>query len=229
MPQMATELEDYLADEWLIFARDPERAGQTQRAIGALQVDRVLDVGCGGGQDLIPFADKGSRAVGIDIAPATVRWAHGRFARQLPSLPVSFAAGAAEGLPFLAGSFDLVLCRVTIPYTDNRTAIAEMARVLRPGGVLLLRTHRPLYYVHKFLSGIRLRSPLFSIHAVRVLLSGLIYRLTRRQPAGGLLLRETFLTTAMLERELVRAGLRIEAELEDSFPLAGSYRIRKVA
>lgn len=224
---MATELENYLADEWLMFARDPERGQQTQRAIGSLQVNRVLDVGCGGGQDLIPFADRGARAVGIDISPGTVGWARGRFTRQLPSLSVSFAAAAAEGLPFVDACFDLVLCRVTIPYTDNRRALAEMARVLRPGGVLLLRTHRPRYYADKFLAGIRQRSPLFSIHALRVLVSGMIFRLTGRQPQGGLLLRETFLTTAMLERELTRAGLRIDAELDDAMPLAGSYRIRK--
>jgi ubiquinone/menaquinone biosynthesis C-methylase UbiE len=224
---MAAELQDYLTDEWLIFARDPGRREQTRRATGSLQVARAVDVGCGGGQDLIPFADAGSRCVGVDIEPETIRWARDRFTRQLPSLPVSFTAAAAESLPFVDGCFDLVLCRVTIPYTDNRTAIAEMARVLRPGGVVLLRTHRPRYYVHKFFDGIRQRSPKFSIHAVRVLVSGLVYRLTGRQPGGGLLLRETFLTTAMLDRELARVGLHIDAELEDSIPLAGSYRIRK--
>jgi ubiquinone/menaquinone biosynthesis C-methylase UbiE len=228
-PHMASELQDYLADEWLIFARDPERRQRTLRAIGGLQVGRALDVGCGGGQDLIPFADSGSRAVGIDISPETAGWAHERFSRLLPALPVAFAAGAAESLPLASGSFDLVLCRVTIPYTDNRAAIREMARVLRPGGVLLLRTHRPRYYIRKFVDGIRQRSPRFSIHALRVLVSGLVYRLTGRQPTGGLLLRETFLTTAMLQRELEPAGLRIDAELEDSIPLAGSYRIRKIS
>jgi SAM-dependent methyltransferase len=225
---MGSELQDYLADEWVIFARDPERQHQARRATGSLQVGRALDIGCGGGQDLIPFADTGTRCVGIDIETATVEWARGRFVRQLPTLSVSFAAAAAESLPFVSDSFDLVLCRVTIPYTDNRAALAEMARVLRPGGLLLLRTHRPRYYVRKFLDGIRRRSPLFSIHAVRVLVSGLIYRLTRRQPRGGFLLRETFLTTAMLERELEPISLRIDAELEDSIPLAGSYRIRKL-
>ena len=224
---MGSELESYLADEWLIFGRDPQRQEAARRAAGALEIGRVLDIGCGGGQDLIPFARDGVTLVGADIDLQTLAWAHGRLRSNLPDLPVSFAAAAAERLPFATGSVDLVLCRVTIPYTDNRAALTEMSRVLRPGGVLLLRTHRPLYYVKKCLDGIRKGSPLFSVHAVRVLVSGLIYRITGRQPRGGILLRETFLTTAMLQRELAPIGMQIDAELEDSIRLAGSYRIRK--
>ena len=89
-----------------------------------------------------------------------------------------------------------------------------MSRVLRPGGVLLLKTHHPRYYVRKFTDGIRKRSPLFSIHALRVLLSGTIFHLTGWQPcAPGILLRESFLTEARLTKELARAGLSIAATL----------------
>ena len=225
---MGSELQSYLADEWLIFARDPGRRDAARQAAGGLDIARVLDVGCGGGQDLIPFAQDGVTLVGADIDLQTVLWAQGRLTSSLPEVRVSFTAAAAERLPFATGSFDVILCRVTIPYTDNRAALTEMARILRPGGVLLLRTHRPLYYVKKCLDGIRQRSPLFSIHALRVLASGLLYRITGRQPrGGGVLLRETFLTTGMLQRELERIGMQIDAELEDSIRLAGSYRIRK--
>lgn len=224
---MANDLQSYLADEWLIFARDPGRREAARQAAGGLDIARVLDVGCGGGQDLIPFAQDGVTLVGADIDVQTVLWAHGRLTSSLPEVRVSFTAAAAERLPFATGSFDVVLCRVTIPYTDNRAALTEMARILRPGGVLLLRTHRPLYYVKKCLDGIRQRSPRFSVHALRVLASGLLYRITGRQPRGGVLLRETFLTTGMLQRELAPIGMQIDAELEDSIRLAGSYRIRK--
>ncbi len=226
---MADDLQSYLADEWLIFARDPGRREAARRAVGDITIKRVLDIGCGGGQDLIPFAQSGVTLIGADIDVETVRWAHGRVASSLPEARISFIASAAEQLSLAGGSFDVVLCRVTIPYTDNRAALAEMSRILRPGGVLLLRTHRPRYYVRKFLDGIRQRSPLFSIHALRVLLSGTIFRLTGRQPRGGLVLRESYLTTAMLKRELAPLGLELDAELDDSHPLAGSYRIRKRA
>jgi SAM-dependent methyltransferase len=226
---MASELQTYLEDEWLIFARDPTRQQDALRAVAGIAVRRALDIGCGGGQDLIPFAVAGSHAVGVDIARDTIAWAHDRFGSTLPDLPVTFATGAAEALPFGDGTFDVILCRVTIPYTDNRKALSEMARVLRPGGAILLRTHRPRYYVDKIRAGIKMRSPLFAVHAVRVLLSGSIYRMTGWQPNGGWLLKETFLTTGMLERELTALGLHIDRELDDSVALAGSYRIRKPA
>ncbi len=224
---MASERQRYLDDEWLIFARDSTRQQNARHAAGGIKVARALDIGCGGGQDLIPFAADGTRAVGIDIARETTVWARDRFAATLPELPVAFATAAAEALPFVNDAFDLILCRVTIPYTDNRTALSEMARVLRPGGAILLRTHRPAYYVAKIREGVRMRSPLFAAHALRVLLTGSIFCLTRRQPRGGWLLKETFLTTGMLRKELARAGLRIDRELADSGPLAGSYRIGK--
>ena len=224
---MASEQQSYLEDEWLIFARDATRRQDALRAVAGIVVRRVLDIGCGGGQDLIPFAVAGSRGVGVDLAGDTIRWARDRFARTLPELPVTFATSAAEALPFVDGSFDVILCRVTIPYTDNRTALSEMARVLRPGGAILLRTHRPRYYITKMREGLRRRSPLFAVHALRVLLTGSIYRVTGRQPKGGWLLKETFLTTGMLRKELTALGLHIDRELADSVPLAGSYRIRK--
>jgi SAM-dependent methyltransferase len=189
----------------------------------------VLDVGCGGGQDLIPFAKRGANCVGIDIAAESGRFARRLFQTYYDGMPVHFATSGAEHLPFADASFDVVLCRVALPYTDNRQALSEMARVLRPGGVLLLKTHHPKYYAHKALDGIRRRSPLFSIHALRVLLTGAIYHLSGRQPAGGVLLRETFQTEWLLKRELQPIGLTLGEELRDSNPLTRSYRVTKRA
>ncbi|MBA2303519.1 MAG: class I SAM-dependent methyltransferase, partial [Acidobacteria bacterium] len=187
-----------------------------------IEIRRVLDVGCGGGQDMIPFASTGATCVGIDVAHGSGIFGMGLFARHSPDLPVRFITANAETLPFAPGVFDVVLCRVVIPYTDNRAALAEMARVLRPGGILLLKTHNLPYYTRKFLDGIKRRSPLFAIHVARVLLSGTIFLLTGRQPSGGLLLRESFLTDGLLRRMLGRAGLAVEAEMPDSNPLTRS-------
>jgi hypothetical protein len=68
---------------------------------------------------------------------------------------------------------------------------------------------------------------LYSLHAVRVLVSGAIFHLTGHQPSGGLLLRESFMTEWLLRKELGRAGLALDRELEQSDPLAPSYRIVK--
>ena len=227
MSVTTAEYESYLQDEWLLFARDEGRQHDARRAVEGITVRRVLDVGCGGGQDLIPFAAAGATCVGIDIAHESGVLAKRLFADHYPRLVIRFATSGAEHLPFADGSFDVVLCRVAIPYTNNRAAIAEMSRVLRPGGVLLLKTHQLRYYVRKVLDGIRQRSALFSIHALRVLLTGAIYHLTGWQPSGGLLLRETFQTEWMLQRELRRAGLQLKGQLPDSNVLTRSYRIEK--
>ena len=218
---------EYLQHEWLLFAGDAARQAESMRGLEGLECRHVLDVGTGAGQEMIPFASAGASCVGVDISRESGVFGSRLFARHYPALPVQFAAASAEHLPFPSSTFDLILCRVTIPYTDNRVALAEMSRVLRPGGVLLLKTHHPRYYLRKFADGIRKRSPLFSIHALRVLLSGTIFHVTGRQPGPGLLLRESFLTEGRLKKELARAGLTIEGSLPDSNPLTPSYRIVK--
>lgn len=197
------------------------------RGLEELECRRVLDVGTGAGQEMIPFSANGATCVGIDISFASGAFGRRLFARHYPDLPAYFATATAEHLPFQDDAFDLVLCRVTIPYTDNRAAFAEMGRVLRPGGMLLLKTHHLRYYTRKFIDGIRKRDPLFSVHALRVILSGTIFHLTGRQPAPGILLRESFLTEGRLKKELARAGLAIAATLPDSNPLTPSYRLMK--
>lgn len=225
---LAEDFEAYLAQEWQLFAADPVRRQEARRAVADLDVGAVLDVGCGGGQDLIPFADDGCRCVGVDVAQASGAWANRQFSTACPGMNVRFLTAAAEHLPIADNTFDVVLCRVAIPYTDNGTALTEIGRVLRPGGALLLKTHTARYYVQKFFDGIRRGAPLFSIHALRVLVSGAAYHLTGRQPNGGVLLRESFQSEWLLKRELARRRMRIAGELVDSNPLTRSYRIEKL-
>jgi len=224
-----SEYEDYLHREWHLFADDAARQSESMHGLEGLGCRRVLDVGTGAGQEMIPFSTLGATCVGIDISLASGVIGRRLFARHYPKLPAYFATATAEHLPFPARAFDLVLCRVTIPYTDNRAALAEIGRVLRPGGILILKTHHLRYYTRKFADGIRRRSPLFSIHALRVLVSGTIFHVTGRQPSPGILLRESFLTQSRLEKELARAGLAMVATLPDSNPLTPSYRIVKPA
>lgn len=224
---LPTEYGAYLGREWELFASDPARQDESRALAGRFSPRRVLDVGCGGGQDLIPFAAHGATCVGVDVARESADWATRKFQCELPGTATSFVTGAAEALPFRDGSFDLVICRLAIPYTDNAAAFAEMSRVLSNGGGLLLKTHTPSYYFRKFWDGVRMRSPLFSVHAVRVLVSGLLYHVTGRQPAGGVLLREVFQTRQNLRKELARVGLHIERELTDSTPQTRGYLITK--
>ena len=227
MSAVTDSYETYLRDEWLLFSRDLTRQQDARHAVAGIEVRNVLDVGCGGGQDMIPFAASGAQCVGIDISHESGVFGRTLFSAHYPNIPVHFATSTAEHLPFASASFDVVVCRVAIPYTDNRQAIAEMSRVLRPGGILLLKTHQFWYYVNKAKAAIRERSVLSLIHSFRVMVSGAIYHLTGWQPAGGLLLRESFLTEWQLKKELRRAGMTLDRELSDSTTITPSYRISK--
>lgn len=96
----------------------------------------LLDLGCGTGAmlELILRELPGTRCVGLDLSPNMVRAAQGR----LPG-NVEIVLGDAEALPFCGGSFDVVVCSDSFHhYPSPGAVLAEVRRVLRPGGVLLL-------------------------------------------------------------------------------------------
>lgn len=108
-------------------------------ALGPLRGVRLLEVGCGTGDDAARLA----RAVGpegnvvaLDSNAAMLAEARARFG-QVANL--RFELGAAAALPFTAGAFDAVRAdRVVHLVADPGAALAEMVRVLRPGGRLAI-------------------------------------------------------------------------------------------
>lgn len=95
---------------------------------------RALDCGCGTGFQAALLAGLGYVAHGVDLAARLLAVARAR----LPQAPLTL--GAVEALPYADGSFDAVACcGSTLNFVGDPTrAIAELGRVLRPGGVLLL-------------------------------------------------------------------------------------------
>lgn len=96
---------------------------------------RLLNVGCGTGGFNAVAEQAGAGAWGVDSAleAVTIAAARCRTGR--------IAAAAAEALPFPAGAFDVVYCFSTLEHVaDARRSVAEMVRVLRPGGRLYLHT-----------------------------------------------------------------------------------------
>jgi SAM-dependent methyltransferase len=101
----------------------------------------VLDVACGTGVVARTARDvtHGGRVVGVDLNPAMLEVA--REAR--PDL--EWVQGDAEGLPFADAEFDVALCQSALFFfADPGRAVAEMARVVAPGGVVALQTYAPL-------------------------------------------------------------------------------------
>lgn len=99
----------------------------------------ALDVGCGTGAvlELLHARYPSKHLTGLDLTPGMIDVAR---AKQLDN--VSFAVGDAEALPFKPRSFDAVLCSNSFHhYPHPERFFAEVARVLRPGGRLVLRDY----------------------------------------------------------------------------------------
>lgn len=96
----------------------------------------MLDVGCGTGWASRAAAEQGASVVGIDLSSQMIgqatRLATGRGV-------VRFALGDAEALPFADGAFTALLCTNAFHhYPQPERAVREMARVLAPGGRLVI-------------------------------------------------------------------------------------------
>lgn len=99
----------------------------------------VLEVAIGTGRNL-PYYPHDRRLTGIDLTPEMLRLARDR-ARDL-GVAVALLVADAQALPFGAASFDSVVCTLGLnAIPDDRAAVAEMYRVLRPGGRLVLLGH----------------------------------------------------------------------------------------
>ncbi|GHF05729.1 class I SAM-dependent methyltransferase [Pseudolysinimonas yzui] len=100
---------------------------------------RILEVAIGTGRSL-EFYPSDVELTGVDLSPAMLRRARHR-ATELGLKP-AFKVADVEHLPYDDGSFDTVVCALglcSIPRPD--AAVREMARVLKPGGTLLLLDH----------------------------------------------------------------------------------------
>ena len=108
------------------------------RLAGPLQGRSVLDVGCGDGTLALVAARHGAaRVAGCDPDPRMIARARAQAARG--AAPIELAVARAQALPFADGSFDVVTCITVLAFVaDAAGAVREMARVLRPGGRLVV-------------------------------------------------------------------------------------------
>jgi SAM-dependent methyltransferase len=117
---------------------------------------KLLEVGCGIGTDLVRFARGGARVTGVDLSTTAIDLARRNFA--LHDLPADeLRVGNAEALPFDAASFDVVYGHGVIQYTANpERLIAECHRVLKPGG-------RAIFMVYNRISWLNALSKLMKV------------------------------------------------------------------
>lgn len=114
-----------------------ERLAQLEKVAGALDELRLLDLGAGMGGFAVAAARRGAHVTASEYNPAYCRIIALRAARYQLRLPVLNAAG--ETLPLPSAAFDAVVCWDVIEHVQSpERVLAEIARVLRRGGVALL-------------------------------------------------------------------------------------------
>lgn len=120
------------------LARHPVRSGA-----------RVLDVACGAGQVAIPAARAGGRVTGIDIAGNLIGQARRRAEQE--GLAIRFEVGDAEALPCADNDFDQVYSVIGAMFAPQpERVVAELIRVCRPGGEIILANWVPEGFVGQF-------------------------------------------------------------------------------
>ena len=106
---------------------------------GGYNGGKVLDVGCGTGNDLSRFAKGGAEVTGIDLAEHSIDLARKNFS--LRGLSGNFLVMDGEKMDFEDNSFDMVYCHTVVHFTpEPKKMIQEIQRVLRPGGHAIIMT-----------------------------------------------------------------------------------------
>ncbi|WP_165245238.1 class I SAM-dependent methyltransferase [Paludisphaera soli] len=180
----------------------PARLLELLRENGLGPGSRILDVGGGAGQTLRRMGPvPGGERVCLDLDLTTL--AFGRRWASDEGEDVRFVAATAHELPFRDARFSHVICRVGLNYMHQATALAEMVRVLEPGGVLCLTTEGPGFDLGLIA---RSRGPRELAGRLVDAAYGSLLGLTGRQPAPGGRSHcgRSFSTAGRLRRQLRR-------------------------
>lgn len=146
----AREFYEALSDDYDLLVSWEERLRREEPFFRKVFADHgaasVLDVACGTGMHAVAFARWGLRAAGADLSPAMIERA--RAAARASGVSVAWAVagfgGLAAAFADAVGSFDAVTCLGnSLPHLPDDAALegalADMGRMLRPGGVLVLQ------------------------------------------------------------------------------------------
>jgi SAM-dependent methyltransferase len=136
------------------LSEDPYlRRAEEAVVLEALALDpahTVVDAGCGTGRLLEALLDRAGHVIGVDHSPASLEVARARVPEEKrPRLEL--AVGDVRSLPVADATADRVLCMEVlqhVPTAEFRAeAVAELRRILRPGGILILLAYRWLTHV----------------------------------------------------------------------------------
>jgi ubiquinone/menaquinone biosynthesis C-methylase UbiE len=161
---------------------------------------RVLDLGCGSGSDLASWGVVSSDEVtGIDIDESRLACAKTRFPNR------AHLYGSGEKLPFEDCRFDRVISAVALPYMSIPKTLAEIHRVLVPGGILSLSLHLPSFTINE-LRQKALPRPIPTLFRLYVMANGLWFHFTGTTFAFVNQRTESFQTERGMRIALASAG-----------------------
>lgn len=105
---------------------------------------KIVDIGCGGGRNIVYFLQNGFEVFGADRDPIAIESARRLSAQLSPATPAdNFVVATVEELPFKDASFDLAICSAVLHFARNSQHFEDMLhscwRVLKPGGYFFAR------------------------------------------------------------------------------------------
>jgi len=105
--------------------------------LGDVRGQKVLDLGCGSGENIIPLLRRGADVIAIDISPELIAAATARVS--MAGLQASIRVGSAYETGIAEGSIDIVFCMSLVHHLDIAVVREEIKRVLAPAGRLVLK------------------------------------------------------------------------------------------
>jgi ubiquinone/menaquinone biosynthesis C-methylase UbiE len=165
-----------------------------------VRIMRVLDLGCGSGRDLASWGVAASDQVtGLDVDDSVLAIAKARFSNR------TYLQGAGECLPFEDESFDGVISAVALPYMNIQKTLAEIHRILVPGGGLSLSLHLPSFTISELLHNAlpKLAPTLFRLYVIG---NGSVFHCTGKTVGFLKGRNESFQTERGMRVALNRAG-----------------------
>jgi 2-polyprenyl-3-methyl-5-hydroxy-6-metoxy-1,4-benzoquinol methylase len=105
--------------------------------LGDVRGKRILDLGCGSGETTVVLATRGAKVTGLDLSPELIELAEKRLKQHHVTAQLRTASAYSTGLE--CESVDIVFAISILHHLDLERARQEIWRVLRPGGLLILR------------------------------------------------------------------------------------------
>lgn len=161
--------------EELEIARNPVSPYYVMPKISE-KAETILDIGCGIGQTFVASGlGSGKLLVGLDVDLDSLLYGHSQFGY------LAYVNGKAECLPFHSDSFDFVISRVSLPYTNIPKSLMEIRRVLRRNGMIWLTLHpfsMTLYQLKTSVLKFEIKAVIFRVYVV---VNGILFHLFGKQ------------------------------------------------